>query len=462
MKINIKRKQFLIASAVVAAGVATAIIVGIVSSDGSVQESLSLGNSYLSDMDYESAIREYSNVLSVDPLNQDALIGLAKSYAGTGDTDMVEQIFENDLADNDTPEVMRAYAEIKVNNEEYAEALSVIQELVNQEDRDEDYEWMEEILSKVITVRHDYSVSETVTIAMKQGTVQTMGNNVLGALGNSMNLGSTEKVTTLADADFSEAPVSVYASGANSMVIDTQGKLWIAGSNRSGQKSDGVQMKVQSGWTKVEALDNVAKAAGTDSTIFALTQTGELWMIGENAGYLYGSGWQNDWKRVDAYGRIVDVQCQGSNVLIQTMDGDVYFNDCRYYDSAYAESLNWSCIASDISYISYNVNNLVCVDAQGIVRYYDYCSFPYNWEYYDENGYWVGYKIPYEVAGIAAVNSTLFILTQKNELYYLNDGQCTKIATSSDMESIYTVGEQCVVQLSDGSYVLYDELGNVK
>ena len=460
--IKLKRIHFIIASAVVVTGIAIVLIASILTNDGSVQKSLSLGDSYLSDLDYNSAIREYSNVLAIDPLNQDALVGLAKSYSGTGDVDMVNRIFEQDLADNQTSEVMRAYAEIKTNNGEYMEALQAIQKIVEMEDRDEDYEWLSEVLAKVMQNRHEYAESDTVTIAMKQNAVQTMGSNILGALGNNVNLGQEERTTALADAGFGETPASVYASGANSMVIDTQGKLWIAGSNRSGQKTDGVQMIANAGWTKVEELSGVVKAAGTDSTLFALTQTGDLWMRGENAGYTYGSAWQDQWTQISVYGKVLDIQCVGNNVLLHTLAGDVYRNQSTYYNSYYQDGLNWELQASDIAHVSYEDNNLICVDAEGVVRYYNYASFPYGWEYYDANGYWVGYKIPYEVADVAAVEDGIYILTDERELYWVKDGQCNLVSVKGEVESIYTLGNQCVAQWQNGGYGIFDSSGYLK
>ena len=81
------KKMTIIVGAVIAV---IAIIVGTItlvgSSKGNVDDNLSLGNTYLTEMDYDQAIAAFEKVLKVDPQNEAALKGIGDAYVGKAST----------------------------------------------------------------------------------------------------------------------------------------------------------------------------------------------------------------------------------------------------------------------------------------------------------------------------------------------------------------------------------------
>ena len=87
-------------------GLAVAAIVLIVFVVGRANESklrvndqLTLGNRYLSELDYEKAIAAYKAVIEIDPKNVDAYIGLADAYIGLDDAEQAVRILEVALSE---------------------------------------------------------------------------------------------------------------------------------------------------------------------------------------------------------------------------------------------------------------------------------------------------------------------------------------------------------------------------
>ena len=68
----------------IAAIVTTAIIIAL-SRRENVGDILALGDRYMSEMDYESAIREYRHAIEIDPKSEDAYIKLAEAYIAMED-----------------------------------------------------------------------------------------------------------------------------------------------------------------------------------------------------------------------------------------------------------------------------------------------------------------------------------------------------------------------------------------
>ncbi len=59
-----------------------------------VQEKLSLGDKYLSELNYEQAEAMYLAILEIDPKCEDAYIGLADVYIATGEYEKAEEILK--------------------------------------------------------------------------------------------------------------------------------------------------------------------------------------------------------------------------------------------------------------------------------------------------------------------------------------------------------------------------------
>ena len=72
----------IIAAIIIAITAAAIIYMQTAGKESKVQKDLELASQYLDELDYEQAIAVYEQVLSIDPKNQEALIGGAKAYTG--------------------------------------------------------------------------------------------------------------------------------------------------------------------------------------------------------------------------------------------------------------------------------------------------------------------------------------------------------------------------------------------
>lgn len=84
----------LIAIAVVIMG--TLAILGNHNADTAVsaQEHIDLGRIYLVELSYEKAVLEFTEAIEIEPLNADAYLGLAETYAGMGDIEKAIDVLE--------------------------------------------------------------------------------------------------------------------------------------------------------------------------------------------------------------------------------------------------------------------------------------------------------------------------------------------------------------------------------
>jgi tetratricopeptide (TPR) repeat protein len=64
----------------------------------STAELISLGENYLSDLDYERALVQFLKVIEIEPMNERAYLGAAEAYIGLGQTDNAIEILEQGLA----------------------------------------------------------------------------------------------------------------------------------------------------------------------------------------------------------------------------------------------------------------------------------------------------------------------------------------------------------------------------
>ncbi len=62
-----------------------------------IEEQLSLGEKYLSELDYENAIIAFNKVINIDPKNVRAYIGLSDAYMGKGDIEKAIEILETGI-----------------------------------------------------------------------------------------------------------------------------------------------------------------------------------------------------------------------------------------------------------------------------------------------------------------------------------------------------------------------------
>ena len=81
-----------------------------------VNDQLTLGNRYLSQLDYEKAIAAYKAVIEIDPKNVDAYIGLADAYIGLEDEEQAAQILEVALSETGDDRIQEYLQRLKDEN----------------------------------------------------------------------------------------------------------------------------------------------------------------------------------------------------------------------------------------------------------------------------------------------------------------------------------------------------------
>ena len=98
-KNKLNRKLLIGAAAVIAVAliVVLATVVSKSASAKRLEEQLSLGDKYLSELDYEQAIASYLAAIEIDPKNVDAYLGLADAYIALGEYDEAIEVLEDAL-----------------------------------------------------------------------------------------------------------------------------------------------------------------------------------------------------------------------------------------------------------------------------------------------------------------------------------------------------------------------------
>ena len=76
------------------------------------QELLSLGNKYLSELDYENAVVAFSKLIEIEPRNPQGYIGLADAYIGLGDIDKAIEILDQGLEATGDDGIRRLLSEL--------------------------------------------------------------------------------------------------------------------------------------------------------------------------------------------------------------------------------------------------------------------------------------------------------------------------------------------------------------
>lgn len=460
-----KKLYIIVAAIFLVVALATVAVILCFSPQDELSHALSLGDRYLSDMDYESALREYARVLSIDPANEEALSGMMLSYAGLGENEKAKQIFENQLSDTKRTDVLEAYGKLLEEDGAYSASVGVVKKLIEIRDADEDYERLEELLGKILSSRRHYSEGPVATIEIRDGQVNTMGSNRLGTLGTTTDLGKETVTETMASADFTGTAVSVYTFGTNCVVIDENGDIWIAGSNRSGQNADGsAQMIASSGWTQITPPSGkTARIAGFDSTVFALTNDGTLWVVGQNAGYVLGPEWLKEWTPVAGFGKVLDLQYTDRAAAFLNDEGEVFLVYAnRNTSDTYAGTL-WELVADKVACFALYGDNIVYCTSAGEIACTDWnIDFPREWNETDSWGVSTVVRTPFAVRSLARVQNGVYLLSPNGQLRFLQNGVIREFSVSGSIEEIYTSGQSCVVELQDGGYLLYDRDGNQK
>lgn len=142
MKSLFKKNSKWIISILIILGI---IIIGIaINSKGtktfSIEEQLAIGEKYLTELNYEKALAVYDKIISIDPQNIPAHIGLAKSYAGLSQPEEEQRVLKKGLKIgikkiNEGEDIkglvhtlVLMLADSYMNTENYEEALQVLTE----------------------------------------------------------------------------------------------------------------------------------------------------------------------------------------------------------------------------------------------------------------------------------------------------------------------------------------------
>ena len=117
-----------------------------------LQEALDLGDRYMEDLDYNSAVEAYNEALLIDPKNTQAYMGLAQAYSGIQDYDQAEVAYRQ-LLDLDTgnTEGYRQLAELYIRLEKLEEAKTLLESAIKQTDNEELKELYGEMTPKAPT-----------------------------------------------------------------------------------------------------------------------------------------------------------------------------------------------------------------------------------------------------------------------------------------------------------------------
>ncbi len=460
-----KKIFVIVAIAAVLVAIVVAAVIFFLSGRKRTNSDLKLGDKYLSSLNYDEAIAAYSNVIMIDPTNEDALAGLMQCYAKKGDYDMAQSIYADGLTDSKNTRVLRTCAEIKEAMGDLSGAIRLVDELIEISDEDTDYEWYRKILVELLRRRYSYANKDSIQLSISNGSVKGRGNNVLGALGTDQNLGVNQTQPQTLSIAFPKTPYSVFTTGTTSAIVDDKGVLYLAGSNRSGQKANGtVEMIASGAWTEITEISNVAKVTGTQATLFALTGDGNLWVSGENRGYVTGSGVLSSWSKLTGFGTILNVVCDENIIYILTADGKLYQSQSNNYYSAdyYVSNPNWKSIAKNVACFAVQEGRAVYYTTDGYLgstSYYD--SFNERWLVTDNYGY-QKYKPDITIADMVLVGDRLFLLTSDNKLYGSRENMTTEISLEGVIDGIYKVEDGCVVVFNTGAYVVLDQSGSPK
>lgn len=461
VSLNKKKIAIVMGCATVAVVIAAAVMASLLLRTGTIKKSLDLGDRYLSELNYDSAIQAYTNALSVDSLNKDALFGLAQCYSGKGDNAMARQILEDTLKTYSDAELKRYLANLYLEEEDYEEALRLITDAIEEEDSEEDYRWRDEILVKLFERGHAYTAGENVTLAIREGNVVSMGSNILGALGVSAGLGTDRHREQFANAEFPGTAKKVYTMETSSAVIDDNGSLWLAGSNRSGQRSVGSSTLIpEAGWQKVEELENVVIAGGTESTVFAVDRSGTLYVAGENRGCAPGEQWLPTFTPVYGLGTVIDLQVTDQRAAILNTQGELHAVDLsenggRGRGETSIRGLSWQKLLTGIKQFSVNGGSLVYITTDGrLVTDNASVKVPDDWYRAEDDG---SRSLQQgDVKEAAVSGDVLLLLDGEGKLRLAKDGEAFTMDLEKAVSHIYSTGALFVLELEEGGYEVYD------
>ncbi|MBQ8604769.1 MAG: hypothetical protein IJ410_08015 [Oscillospiraceae bacterium] len=449
-----KKVFMIVAVACIVAVIATATAIRKIASTDKLGEAISLGNQYLSEMNYDMAIRSYTEALAINPVDKNALHGLAKSYAGAGETEKAKDIYRNELSETTDIIILEDYTDLLEQEKDYIDLIIELDKLIELEDDDKYYDKKEQIITQLLSQhdRHDYSESGTLAISLAGGAVNTRGSNMLGQLGTETALRDTRVSENFTPVAFPATPAKVYAWPNITAVIDDNGSVWMTGNNRASQRGDGMAEIMPDGqWTQVTGVSGIVKLAGTSTTTFALDGMGRVWYTGEG----YGETWTDTWRLYDTQSRYLDIECNNGTLSMLTADGRLFTREIWTTYSSQDYELGTDAVM--FSQDDYHV----WLDSDGII-YTDYygMDFPQRWKISEDSDLMRPDMTVRDIAFVYTNGTALYILDDAGTLHRISDGRAAPITTVSGVQSIYSCRGKCVV-LTESGYALLDANGNI-
>ncbi len=111
---KLNKKLIIIVSIIAAVAlIATVAVIVMLSHRETVGDVLDLGDRYMSELDYESAIREYKRAIEIDPRSEDAYLKLAEAYIALGDVDSAIKALEDGYAATNSERILARLNELR-------------------------------------------------------------------------------------------------------------------------------------------------------------------------------------------------------------------------------------------------------------------------------------------------------------------------------------------------------------
>ena len=406
----------------------------------SVEDCISVGKQYLNELNYTSAILEFTNAIEMEPTNREARIGLSRAYSATEDYDFAAQIL-TDLLDEDRldRELSDALLDVYKASGDTAASVELLENLIKQTDDAAYYERITQALSTVYQAPHSYAEGLDQSLYVRNGSLVSRGNNTLGQLGSASNLGRRDAVQNdFASADFSGIPQRVYCGGRTSYVIDDGNNLWAAGENRWGQMGLSYATTLpESGWRQLTSTGDVISAVGTVGGLYVLRGDGGVWYAGVDS--------SQQFKHLSMFTHVLKIASSGNAICLLTGAGSLY--------NITPQGTSATRIATNVKDFSVYNGRVVYIDNNGgIYLGYDF-SMPADWIWQDN-----GTVLPDDFSARAiAVNDTLLLLMDAGgQLHQLKrDGILTDLSLSSPVIALYNENGTLVAELEDTSILVW-------
>ena len=267
-KINTRMTLYIITGLVLVLIIGAVVLMNSGSPAESVAELLSLGQRFLSELEYEQALVAFLRVIEIEPRNAQGYYGAARAHLGLGQVD-------------EAVEILRLGVEMTGD----ARLFALLEELLNGGQAsglndDADYNDAGSYFQAIAVAR---GIDGPTFAIQPDGSLWAWGMNRHGALGIGTDDDSWGRAKVM------DEVVAVSTRGHHAMAIRVDGSLWAWGSNSSGQLGDGTTANRHS---PIRIMDNVVYISAGGSYSAAIMSDESLWTWGSNMSGRLGDGTQ--------------------------------------------------------------------------------------------------------------------------------------------------------------------------